>query len=347
MIYLYKKNANGSIQEWGIDYEPQFHIVIRYGQVGGSRQTQRETVPIGLAGRTLKEQVRSRIQSRINKQIDKGYVKTYEEAKTGEVTNALFLPLPQLALAEKRAGEYNKVGSFIQLKLDGNRCIITRQQNKIVAYSRNGKLIDTIDHIIDDIDIPEGTFLDGELYHHGTKLQTIMSWTKRKQENTKKLKYHIFDMMSARPFAERWAEVRSFSLGDNVKYVPTWDTYDSNAPKLQDAIHEGYEGLILRLDGYGYQAGKRNKSLIKIKQFYDNEYQVIGIVASKDGWAILELITPQGKLFRASAPGTMEQKKEVLDHQSKYLNTFVTVQYALLTADNIPFQPVAIRWRDA
>lgn len=345
MISLYKKTATGAIQIWSIGFDEPNTIKILYGQYKGAQQFQKEVVPEGLAGRSLKEQIRSRISSRINKQLDKGYVKSYEEAISTTVTNSLNLLKPQLALAEKRAGQYSVHGAMRQLKLDGNRCIITRQNNDLIAYSRNGKIIDTIDHITDGIDIPEGTYLDGELYAHGVKLQTIMSWTKRRQGNTLKLKYHVFDMISTETFRERWDILNSFSLGLNVEYVPTWNNDDSNAPSLNDALDAGYEGLILRLNGYGYQDGKRNKSLIKIKQFYDNEFYVVDIHPSKDGWAILECVTNEGKLFRASAPGTMEEKKEILRNKNGYIGDRVTIQYATLTADNIPFQPVAIRWR--
>ena len=347
MITLYKKTATGAIQLWQIGFVQPNEIVILYGQLNGSMQEQRETVPKGLASRTLKEQIKSRIKSRVSKQIDKGYVRSLEEAVSNLVTNAMGLPKPMLAMAMKRiSSPINMGGAKVQLKYDGHRCLIGNIEGEIVAYSRNGKPIDSISHIIQGLNIPEGVIIDGELYHHGTPLQTIASWVKRKQDNTEKLTYQVYDMISANRYEDRLNYLLDMDLGDNAGVISTWDHSDPNAPTLRESIAEGYEGLIVRLDGTGYQDGKRNKSLIKIKEIYDDEFLVTNITESRDGWAILHMVTSEGKAFRASAPGTMGNKKIILEQKDQHIGKMIRLEYSDLTKDNIPFHPVALEFRD-
>ena len=115
--------------------------------------------------------------------------------------------------------------------------------------------------------------------------------------------------------------------------------------ELNEALVLGYEGLILRQGEFGYEAGKRSASLIKVKQWLDEEFRVIEIYPSKDGWAVLLCITDKGRIFRVSAPGTMQEKTKVLLETYKYIGEWVNVEFYDWTNDGIPFHPVARYWR--
>ena len=89
---LYTKDNTGALRIWTIFGEGS-DIVIRYGQVGGSMQYQRETVRRGKSLRSKDEQMMSRMASRILKQRDKGYVENRNVALQREhVTNAIGMP---------------------------------------------------------------------------------------------------------------------------------------------------------------------------------------------------------------------------------------------------------------
>ena len=102
---------------------------------------------------------------------------------------------------------------------------------------------------------------------------------------------------------------------------------------------------MLRTNDRGYEPGKRSSQILKAKRWLDSEFCVVDITASADGWAILHCANPFGPTFKVSAPGTIQQKTEVLNNKDLYIGRCVTVEYADLTKDRVPFHPVALNWR--
>lgn len=353
-IMLYRKNAN-SIGTWRIWAEGGTIHIAHATVLGGSEVHHKEGVDVNLSGRSLQEQVALRIRSRVSRMKDKGYKDSFEEAMKSS-SNQLGLDRPMLAHPIERVSTVNYAGAVLQKKLDGHRCLITRQDGEIIAYSRQGKRIDAIKHILRYMEerLPEGTTVDGELYCHGHKLQTLSSWIKREQPATANLFFVAYDLISPDRYIDRHEELRGIiGTGDTgapgrVVALPYRPYEDQNQTSLyfKQVRGEGFEGLMLRTDGRGYEAGKRSSSLLKIKEFFDEEFLVVGFEASKTGWAICKCVTMDGKPFDCSAPGTVEEKTEVLRNQAKYLNKRLTVQFAHWTDDGLPFQPTALRWED-
>lgn len=348
--HLYIKGNDGNIREWRIGVD-NYTIVIWHGVLGGSLQMVTEEVPEGKAGRTREDQIMSRLASRISRRIDMGYTRNLDEAMNNKATNRLGLFKPMLAQPFKNVPKFNPYGAFVQRKYDGNRCIIGKVAGEIVCYSRNGKLIAAdLSHITSDLVLEEGDFLDGELYCHGEKLQTIVSWIKRDQESTKRLKYHVYDLISDDPYGKRLIHLVRKVQGDNAEIVPT-EIVDG-MEKIMDLhkvyLLEGYEGTIIRWSDSGYEDGKRSKSLIKLKSWMDDEFLVVNIHESKDGWAILECDVDEdtGQTFRVSAPGSIAEKIEILENSIDYIGKMVTVEYSALTIEGKPFHPVAKVFRD-
>ena len=346
---LYMKDNAGAMREWGISCDFDC-ITIRHGQMGGSMQYQTETVEEGKAGRTLEEQVVSRMNSRISKQKDRGYVDDeFEAAGRQNALNALGLLKPMLAQPIKNVKNVDYTDAVTQPKFDGNRCIIYCEDGINKAYSRNGKPMEAIGHILDDIALENGQFVDGELYAHGYPLQTIVSWIKREQANTLKLKYHMYDLIAPNlPFKRRSQILSTLPIGESISFV-RGDPVASETEvysRFRGYRDDGYEGAILRWGNAGYEDGKRSKSLVKIKEWEDAEFLVVGIESSRDGWARLECALPNFETFHVSAPGTITKKTEILQNKDLYIGKMVTVEYANLTADGVPFHPVALRFRD-
>jgi DNA ligase-1 len=345
MKTLYVKDAQGNIRVWSINTGPD-NLCITWGQLGGATQTKREKVKLNQSGRSIVEQILLQFNSRVSKQLDKGYKETIEEAMASR-TNFLELPKPMLATDIKKVKNIDYSNAHVQRKYDGNRCLIANSNGEIIAYTRNGKRINTIAHITREIDVPSGTILDGELYAHGESLQTIVSWIKREQENTKKLSFHAYDIISSQPFQDRSLILSEFNLGSHAAAVPTYScsSYLAARSLCMEFKEEGYEGAILRWGSAGYEDGKRSKSLLKIKEWNDAEFKVESISVSKDGWGILHLRATNGQPFKATAPGPHFEKEFVAKHPEKFLGEYVTIEYAYLTADGIPFHPVAKAWR--
>jgi len=345
---LYYLGQDNNIREWCIWAEGNI-IHINHGVMNGSKQIRREEVAHGKGGRSLFQQVESRINSRINKQKLKGYKDTIEEARKGR-TNALNLAKPMLAQPIKKVKRIDFANAIIQYKYDGHRCLITNQDGVIKAYSRNGKYIKTIDHILEGINIPPGATLDGELYAHGATLQQISSWAKRDipLPETSKLRFHCYDFLSSDVYRARKEFLEGLELGSAAEIVPMWD-YESEEHLKQtfnNAREDGYEGLIIRLDGFGYEDAKRSRSLLKVKQFFDAEFKVTGFHRSEKGLPMVNCVAENGVRFSVVAPGNMTEKENVLMFPETFMGKRLTVEYSTITKDGVPFHPVARAWRE-
>lgn len=354
MIKLYRKNAS-SLGSWRIWSEGAVIHIAHATALGGAEVFHQETVVQNQSGRTLEQQVALRINSRVSRMLDKGYKETIAEAQRSQ-SNQLGLDRPMLAHPIERVSNVNYAGAVLQKKLDGHRCLITLSEGELIAYSRQGKPIPAIKHILRALEgrIPEGTTIDGELYCHGVKLQTIGSWIKREQSSTANLFFVGYDLISNDRYIERHRELSEILAGADtnapgkIMALPyrEWVGHEDTSTYFRQVRSSGFEGLMLRLDNRGYEAGRRSSSLLKIKEFLDGEFEVYDFEQSKTGWAICKCRTGDGKIFDCSAPGSIDEKMEVWNNREKYRGKFLTIEYAHWTDDGLPFQPTAIRWRD-
>lgn len=342
-IKLYKKTATGALNIW-IIYEDGTDLVIEWGQVGGAMQEQCEDVSEGKAGRSQREQMDSRINSRVKKQIDKGYVYSKKDAMENKSTNALGFFIPMKAKLLKDVKDISFTDAMWQYKYNGHRCMITCQNGVKLAYSKNGIIINTVPEVLDSVNVDEGMTIDGELYYHGISIQKHNSLIKRRQPLTEKLRFMCYDMVSDRPFNERIALARESIIGGKAEIVPTFNSvhsFEDAAIELNRAVSVGYEGLILRQDGYGYEDGKRSKALVKFKKFLDGEFLIKNIIESTDGWARLVCVTDDGIEFKASAPGSINEKFEIMRNKNRYIGKYVNITFAEWTDEKKPFHPAA------
>lgn len=190
--------------------------------------------------------------------------------------------------------EFDK-DSFIQPKLDGVRCYITKNG----AFSRNHKRFMNVQHILDEL-VPLFTkyphiVLDGELYNHEYKdnFNKIISLVRKQspsdaeRNEAKVIQFHNYDIVETSPDIKRSFEQRKSMINDlnwefNLRYCKTVETYrvenDVTARLMyyQFTNKQGYEGAILR-NNKPYE-NKRSYNLQKYKEFHDTEATIIGWV---------------------------------------------------------------------
>jgi len=355
---LFAVDAKKKIRRWSIWNEGNM-LCMEYGELDGQMQENSEPVPFGLASRSEEEQIKMRMQSRINKKLDAGYCRTAEEACSAKRTNFLGYPRPMNAVALKRLEDVPYGDLFLQKKYNGHRCMIINDSGKNIAYSKSGKIINSIPEILEEINIPEGIILDGELYHHGTALQTISSWVRKHQENSKLLTFVCFDVVMEGSFKNRYEFLLSLKLNSNCKAIilaPTSRLYGkfNIVPLLESALSEGYEGLMLRKPDSEYLDGQRSKkSIMKVKRrttgdkfILDDEFLVTNIIPSVDGWGRLVCETEEGIKFTISAHGSFEEKKQILIDKEKYIGKHIRVEFEEYTKSKKPREAVAVSWRE-
>ena len=184
---------------------------------------------------------------------------------------------------------------FIQPKLDGVRCLFTKDG----AYSRTGKQFHNLRYIelrlAPFFDKNPDVILDGDLYNHDLRddFEQIISLV-RKQKPTDEdrlnsadmIQYHVYDYIV--PFIGyearlKWLLSNKDHLWSNVVLpVETHRVYkyEEAANMHYDGfLKQGYEGSILRLNGAYEQ--KRSYNLQKFKDFSDDEATIVGYEAGK------------------------------------------------------------------
>lgn len=356
---LYKYDARNDLRVWtliaSLATKETAILEILYGTQGGAMQRKTEQVKLNSSGRSAEEQAQLRFNSRINKQLDKGYKESIDEAKSEKGTNTLGLVLPMKAQVYEPEKHTDLLQRSIQFKYNGHRCLIYMSPNGPIAYSRNGKLIDSIPHILEGLEMPEGMYLDGELYVKGMHINDITSIVRCRQAESSKLRFIAFDTVDAKlPFLSRFdklfSKVRwSYAADASIEIAPTLMQHGFKMLHKKDiqrmAVANGYEGLILRSNDKGYESGARARQVLKAKIPLDAEFRVVDVEASVDDWAVLICKAPNNSTFKVSAPGTVEQKKYIYDNSHEYIGRWVNIEFAEWTKYGLPFHPRAIYFR--
>ncbi len=321
---------------------------IEFVTVGKNVGRANETTPI--------QQAISEAQSKAQKKMDKGYTREIPEAGQKAV-NSLGLTKPMLAQEFKDVTAWPV---FIQHKLDGNRCLAARVDGKVTLWSRGGKEIN-LPHICEALEpiLPEGLTLDGELYVHGEALQTITSWIKKQQPESKNIQYKVYDCVLNSCYSERLDKLRRLIDSETEGLISRVHTRKITSVGELDHYHglyleQGYEGTMVRALGVGYEDGKRSKSLQKLKDFQDAEFEIVGVTQGTPRVfethqlevAIYECKAPNGKTFTVTAPGDQFRRHEAWENRDKAMGKQLTVKFFNWTPDGIPFLPVALRIRD-
>lgn len=192
--------------------------------------------------------------------------------------------------------------------------------------------------------------LDGELYVHGWTLQKI-SGTCRKKEWVESrhapLEYWVFDIVDpSMNFNERLDILTDMHLdfGENEKViilehvlVEGW----SSVKRLHDKyVAEGFEGVVLRKPNKKYSPGSKNSDWVKVKDYMDDEFEIIGIEEKlRDEDMVFTMKTKAGQKFNAKPVGNREIKKDYLENWPELVGKMATVTYFSLH-EGIPQQPV-------
>ena len=202
-------------------------------------------------------------------------------------------------LAHKYNPEKADYPAYIQPKLDGVRCVFTKDG----AYSRTGKEFKNVDHIKKDLEVVFNRYpnliLDGELYNHGLKddFEKIISLVRKtkptkdhRDEAAQLVQYHIYDVASFPHATYDWRMGFITRLTDSsvVRTSPHLVIINTKvALDLDEAmslhnynLRSGYEGSIYR-SIYGVYKNTRSWDLMKFKDFHDDEAVIVGYEIGK------------------------------------------------------------------
>lgn len=279
----------------------------------------------------------------IKKQRDRGF--RYLGEKKQE------RPMPMLAHGFQ--GNKHKMDwpVFVQPKLNGMRMLFDGN----IGWSRGNK--EVIPEVIQHLRFDTGGFiLDGELMLPNNQLlqESMKAIKKYRPELSPELIYHVYDIVDTDlPYAKRYQVIADImhNAPPNVKIVKTVSVdNESQVSHLHQLfVKDGFEGTMVRDPTALYEVGKRSYSLLKLKDFTDAEYRIVGVVdgsGADAGLAIFELETPTGQKFSCRPEGSQENRAELYQNREELVGKYLTVRYFELSKDGVPIFPVGVGIRD-
>lgn len=282
---------------------------------------------------------------------------------------------------------------FVQPKLDGVRCISylnmhgknikSADISNVIMYTRkkkeypNNKLNDNIRRELLPILVKnyvngESVYLDGELYCHGMKLQDINHYVRKGDidEPDDIIRYWIYDLFYPSQkikFEDRATTLVSLSTHThNLQHICFVETLQIKNQQELDAqyqtyITDGYEGMMIRPSDGLYatsakgSAGLRSKNLLKRKEVFTDEYEVVdwtqGTAGKEIGAIIWVCQTPKGIRFNVTPNMSYPERYEIYKECKKsftdtYANRMLTVEFRGKSTDDVPQHAKGIDFRD-
>ena len=269
------------------------------------------------------------------------------------------IPTFSVALAKEYDGkcDWQNDNWWASRKLDGVRCLaVVNYEGECTLYSRMGKELTTLNKVKEAIEATGiiNTVFDGEIClidENGNEdFQGVMKQLRRKDHQIENPAYMIFDMihkpilmdqeggpiLSERLRALRGFLTSRFINSDILRYTDQYVITDGRHFDKwgQIATDNKWEGFMLRKD-VPYE-GKRTKNLLKVKKFFDAEYEVIDfdiddheIVVNGRSETVPMLsqvwIEHKGHKVKVGSGWTHEQRLQYID--GSIVGKIITVQY--------------------
>lgn len=373
---LYSKTATGAINVWQCWTEGPY-VVTTWGQIDGKMQTSRFECEPKNVGRsnatTAEEQAIKEAEALWKKQKKKKYFETLEAAEEGK--GGRLKPM----LAQKWEDHKHKVKypATMQPKLDGVRCFAFWKEGDVYLQSRGGDPYE-MEHVkkVLRFSLPRGMVLDGELYSHGVSLQTLNSLVRRPRYPMPEaalqtvattelfsdaVTYCVYDATQSSKAGPSWpTRMRWLSTFFESSHLPPHAVWPVPSVTVTDEvgvrstyegfIQAGYEGAMIRTHEGTYRFGYRSPHLLKMKEWQDAEFRIVGWTIGKGKFSqvpIFKCITNEGKEFDVAPKGTEEERKQMLSQAPHLVGKLLKVKFFDWTNDRIPHFPVGLGVRDA
>jgi len=273
------------------------------------------------------------------------------------------IPTFEVALAQTYEPKLASFGEgatdtwYASRKLDGVRCLAVVDVNgTCTLYSRMGKEFTTLNKVKYAIEATGiiNTVFDGEICiidkDGNEDFQSVMKELRRKDHQIENPTFMLFDMIHKSDFDK---EKSTDILSERLQTLRTWlgPRYDTKETLryldqavitderhfdiwAQMATDNNWEGFMLRKDTF-YE-GKRSKNLLKVKKFFDAEYEVLGWDVDthevvRDGKSVSMTMLSQvwiehkGHIVKVGSGFSQEQRLEYMD--GSIVGKLITVQY--------------------
>lgn len=261
-------------------------------------------------------------------------------------------------LLEQSKKPFNNSDFITELKLDGFRLLLSKFNHKVKLYTRHGNEVTSLFKSLTNIDIPDGTMLDGEFIVPGDNgapdFEAAME-VFRSSKSTHFYQFCIFDIIylnhekvAQKPLWERKELLDSLAIEHEHIVVSKW-MYGHGIEYFQLTQDKGLEGIVLKDKNSPYEH-KRSKHWYKVINYQYDSVDIVGLRKGKFGWllafkdgrpaGIMEFVPiKERKLLYAMKTPTGEDEKYV------YTKTIpCNVKYRNLTKNNLLRIPSFESW---
>jgi hypothetical protein len=355
---LFKKDASGKLRVWRliVNHNKIISIssLVNGKETSSSRSTKDEETAMKKAKSLWKKQVQ-----------DKGYL-----PENGTVDTRIY----PVALSSLRK-DFDFVGSYVQPKIDGIRCLAQIELGKLVMYSKRKHnfpffhlLKEELAGLFERKKIEE-LILDGELYVHqletedgivddpSLRFRLISSICNVNRVEPSPLEdqieFHIFDVyIRGQPYSVRKKVIDSLGLFSrlvNVESIQVTSLEEVINLEL-DFEEEGYEGVVVRRPEMMYLPGTRSPKAIKMKAFITEECEVVGVNLKSDDPAnfVWRCSFPSSqRVFSVTPFGTKVERKKQFGDET-LIGKLLTIRYQdeINKEKDAPRFPIALSFRD-
>lgn len=190
-----------------------------------------------------------------------------------------------------------------ELKLDGIRLILSKFDNKIKLYTRHKNDVTSKFPELLNLDIPNGTVLDGEIVVPGPQGKPDFEAMMERFMSSKseyKIQYCVFDIIYFKgkkvtllPLVER-KELLDSILEPTESVTKVQWMYGSGESYFDLIKQNGLEGIVLKRANSTYQINKRSHDWLKVINYQYANAVITGM--RKDDFGLLLAVEEDGKL---------------------------------------------------
>lgn len=287
------------------------------------------------------------------------FTKELKLGVTSKTINKVFpnlIPEFNVMLAEKywdRMEELEKTNPdiIITQKLDGVRCVAIHDKSGIKLFSRQGKPIEGLHDLEEQLLwLPFGCY-DGELLLNKDNIPSkdlyreTVTVVNSKDQDKKNIVFNIFDTCEVKEFKNGYCaapcierkkviqELEKQMKPDWWKSVPIlyYGKYDKDIvqQELNKQIALEHEGVMVNIANAPYEA-KRTKNILKVKAMQDCDLKIIGFEegTGKNKGTLGAIIVDYKEFEVRVGSGFTDQDREYFwANQSELLGRVITVQY--------------------
>jgi ATP-dependent DNA ligase len=233
---------------------------------------------------------------------------------------------------------------YVNLKIDGLRCVVNCQSRDLKFYSRDGHLLS--DFLVENIkrdmlanfNAFEGKIVDGELYSNS--FQKLMQVAMRKKVDSNSIAirntcfYAIFDIVDLeKTQEERVKIVEGFPTTiylKKLKYLKVKPDYSLLRNLADKYIEEGHEGIIIKHPLAKYE-GKRSNNWIKMKPCHDADYPIVDVIEGEGKYqgmlGALVLKLDNGNLVNVGTGFSDEDRVSMWKEKSNLIGKLCEIKY--------------------